>query len=293
VTKDDLDDCLCHGADVVVAAGGDGTVGRVARRLAGTGVPMAVVPMGTANNVARSLGIEVDYRAAVLGLAHPAERRMDLGVVHDGNTRAYFLESFGLGVFAHVLAAKATRKDKKLERAAGLLAEELDQYVARHLRLEVEGRDCSGFYLVAAVMNGSSLGPALTIAPHAACDDGLLDVVLVPPEAKDELRSHLSRASAGGRVGAPVLATAFERVTAQSVRVRGQGGWAHLDDRPLRVNGGDLRVDIAPAALHLVGPPARVATGRRNGSLSRPASRPGAARHSSHGPHSPHSPHRT
>ncbi len=261
VTKHDLDDCLCHGADVVVAAGGDGTVGRVARRLAGTGVPMAVVPMGTANNVARSLGIDVDYRAAVLSLARPTERRMDLGVVHGRAGRAYFLESFGLGVFAHVLA-KATRKDKRLDRAAGLLAEELDQYIARHLRLEVEGRDHSGFYLVAAVMNGSSLGPALSFAPDAACDDGLLDVVLVPPEARAALRSHLNRASEGGAAGAPILGEDFETARAQSVRVRGQGGWAHLDDRAYRLSAEEeLRVEIAPSALRLVGP----GPARRNG----------------------------
>ena len=70
VHKKNLEDCLDGDfGDAVIVAGGDGTVGKVAKRLAGTDVPLVVLPTGTANNIARSLGIGVDPHAVSSGLA--------------------------------------------------------------------------------------------------------------------------------------------------------------------------------------------------------------------------------
>jgi diacylglycerol kinase (ATP) len=251
--KTDLDDCLCHGVDVVVAAGGDGTVGKVAKRLAGTDIPMAVVPMGTANNVARSLGVGVDPIAAVRGLADPLERSLDLGTVQTKDaseeTKEYFLEGFGLGVFAHVIGEKATKKDKKLRRALRLLADELDDYAPHHFELEVDGRDFSGKYVLAAIMNARSLGPALGMAPDAKFDDGELDVVLVRPEAREVLIAHLRRAAEEGDVALP----AFETSRATQVRVRADGRWAHVDAAARQLSG-EVRIEVAPSAVKVLVP---------------------------------------
>jgi diacylglycerol kinase family enzyme len=254
LSKKQLDDCLCHGAEVVVVAGGDGTIAKVAKRLAGTEVPMAIVPMGTANNVARSLGIGVDPALAVLGLSHPVERAVDLGVVQTKRARdllfkEYFLEGFGLGVFAHVVAEKATKKDKKLRKAVHLIANELDDYAPRHFELEVDGRDFSGPYVLLAVMNARSLGPALGVAPDARCDDGELDVVLVRPEAKGALVSHLRRAAVEGDIALPT----FETARATQVRVVADGRWAHIDDVARQLEG-EVNVEVAKGAVKVLAP---------------------------------------
>jgi len=107
-----VDDALEDGAEVVVAAGGDGTVATVAKRLAGTAVPMAIIPMGTANNVARSLGLGSDPRAAVAGLANPTTRHVDMGCVSTGKTHEYVLEGIGVGLFAYVLASTRRRSTR-------------------------------------------------------------------------------------------------------------------------------------------------------------------------------------
>ncbi len=252
--KKELDDCLCHGTDVVVVAGGDGTIARVAKRLAGTNFPMAIVPMGTANNVARSLGVGVDPTAAILGLAHPVEQRVDLGVVQSRQAKEYFLEGFGVGVFAYVVAEKASKKHKKLPKALRLIADELDDYAPRHVELEVDGRDLSGRYVLAAVMNARSLGPALGVAPEAQCYDGELDVVLVGPEAKQSLVTHLRRAAEEGDVALPT----FETTRATHVRVRADGRWAHIDDCARELDG-YVDIDVAPGAVKLLTPSQRSA----------------------------------
>lgn len=249
ITTRELESSLGHGADLFVAAGGDGTIGKVAKRVARTEIPMAIVPMGTANNVARSLGLGIDPVAAIAGLRHAVERRIDLGVVGGTIDNALFIEGFGVGVFADIMAERASKKDKKLRKALRLIADELEAYEPRHLELEVEGRDMSGLYILAAVMNGRSLGPALCFAPDARPDDGELDVVLVSPEAKPVLVSHLRRALEDGDIALP----AFETVRATRVRMRADDRWAHVDDEP-RVLHGHVTIDISANAVKLLAP---------------------------------------
>jgi diacylglycerol kinase (ATP) len=206
--------------------------------------------MGTANNVARSLGLGVEPLSAVLALKRATERSMDLGVAQDRRTKSYFVEGFGVGVFAHVMGEKAGTGDKSLREALALIADELDAYEPRRFELEVDGSDCSGTYVLAAMMNIRSFGPALSLAPDARCDDGQLDVVLVRPEGKVALAAHLRRAVEQGDIALP----AFETIRAKHVRVRAEGVWAHIDDVALQLEGETL-VDAAAGVVKVLAPP--------------------------------------
>lgn len=247
---DDLKTALRRGADAVVVAGGDGTVGKVVKRLIGTGVPVALVPMGTANNVARSLGLDLDPKRAIAALKHARVRDVDVGTVRIANRKEeHFLEAFGVGLFAWVMAKRSTRKSKKLRRAFSLLAAEIIDYESQWTTIEVDGRDVSGDCVLAAVMNLRSLGPALGLAPHAEVDDGLLDVVLVRAEHRDAFRRHLERGPVESKLTVPHL----EVQHGKHIRVRSPEKWAHVDDRTRRMNGQvDIRVN--PRAVRLLAP---------------------------------------
>jgi diacylglycerol kinase (ATP) len=238
--------------DVVIVAGGDGTVGKVAKRFAKTGVPIAVVPTGTANNIARTLGVGVEPRFAIESLERAVPRDVDLGVVTQGEKREErFIEGFGMGVFAYVMGERATKKKhKKLRRALALLAEELEFYEPHRAEIDVDGRDVSGDYVLVAVLNLLSLGPALRLAPQASFDDGELDVVLVRPEHRASFVAHLRRAAVEGDIALPT----FEIHRARKVRIGGYGKWAHIDDCSREIEG-EVEIRVEPGAVRFLVPP--------------------------------------
>src|SRR5215813_15500976 len=98
--------------DVVIAAGGDGTVHKTAWKIMDSGIPLAILPLGTANNLARSLGF-VGTVDEILQSLHCGKRQpFDIGVVRNGSQSDFFLEAVGGGLFADYFpAAKANEKE--------------------------------------------------------------------------------------------------------------------------------------------------------------------------------------
>jgi diacylglycerol kinase family enzyme len=249
------DDVLRSRSDVVVAAGGDGTVGKLAKRLARTGVPIAVVPMGTANNIAAALGVDGDPRAALRALEGLVEADADLGRAAAGSDEHAFVEGFGIGVFASILARKAVEKHARLPQALATFADELAAFPVRPASIRIDGRDASGDYVMAAVMNTHRLGPALRVAPGARLDDGELDVVLVGPECRGALVEALRAAPPTGDVDLPPLDVR------RAERVDLRAGEAHVDDRAHHLDA-DVAIRVDRKAARFLVPrraPARAA----------------------------------
>src|SRR5256885_5736787 len=88
-------------ADLIAIAGGDGTVGGVAKRVAGRGVPLTALPMGTANNIARTLGLaDVPIERLIAGWKQGRRVRLDLGAANGPWGARAFVEGAGVGLFA-------------------------------------------------------------------------------------------------------------------------------------------------------------------------------------------------
>jgi diacylglycerol kinase family enzyme len=168
--------------DLYAVAGGDGTVGRVARRLAQREIatlPLAVLPLGTANNVAESLGVRGKWRELVAAWADMRRVPVDVGRAKGRQTTRWFIESVGSGFFADMMAkddaAKSDgRRDVEetphaaLKRARNTLRQTLKSARPRKWRVELDGRDQSGAYLLVEAMNMRRIGPGL--GAGARCD---------------------------------------------------------------------------------------------------------------------------
>lgn len=183
-------EAVAAGAELVLASGGDGTIRAAAEGLRGTGVPLAVIPQGTGNLLARNLGLNVTnlddaVRAAFLGV----DRAIDLGVAtiireDETQTEHVFLVLAGMGLDARAISATKA----SLKRAVGWLA-----YVDAGLRTMVQDRPLKIHYSydgspvksleVFTVMIGNCglLPGGVLLIPDAELDDGLLDVVALRP----------------------------------------------------------------------------------------------------------------
>ena len=173
--------------DLVIVAGGDGTVAKVARQLAGRDVPMALVPMGTANNIARSLGVDGDAEALVAGLKTARTLAVDLGLIDRPLRKPrHFIEAAGLGVFPSLMTESERRISKKETPAADqialnreLMIELLETADPVDVMLVADGEDRSGAYLILEVMNIQAIGPRIDFSSRADPTDGLLDIVAI------------------------------------------------------------------------------------------------------------------
>ena len=211
---DDFEGALAGARGMVVVAGGDGTVRKVAKRLVGRGVPLGVLPLGTANNIAQSLGLGGDAGELAEGLRSARRMKFDVGVARGPWGAEYFFEGFGLGLFTDVMTELDAREEREpalFERAADPLAtalralrEALPGYRAHDLRLRLDGEDLSGRYLMVEAMNISRVGPNLFLAPDADPSDGLLDVVVVSEEGREEFGQYLEY-RLEGKQDAPLL----------------------------------------------------------------------------------------
>ena len=98
--------------DLVLVAGGDGTITKIARRLIDTGIPLAVLPLGTANNLARTLGFIASPEKVIARLQDGKKHSFDVGVARGPWGRRYFFEGAGAGLLADYVRA-AKKQDKK------------------------------------------------------------------------------------------------------------------------------------------------------------------------------------
>lgn len=197
----ELTGLLGEGAcDLVVVAGGDGTVGRTACRLAGWRVPIAILPLGTANNTAHALKLPLRPKKAVKSWKSGEKLAFDLGLVHDGVERVRFAECVGWGVFAQTIVEakrneRAASVSQKLKRDRKLFRALVESAAPRFYRVDVDGRDCSGNYVLVEVLNIGLLGPQLMLSPTSDASDGQLELVLVG----DGERAALARLAKSGQ----------------------------------------------------------------------------------------------
>jgi diacylglycerol kinase (ATP) len=160
--------------DRIVVAGGDGTLNLALQSLAGTGLPLAILPIGTANNLARTLGIPTTLPEACHLAVHGARRPIDLGWVNG----RYFFTTASMGLSVEITEA-LTRETK---RRWGVLAYAVaaTRALARarpfHADITWNGGSRHSRSIQLVIGNGRYYGSALPVAEDAAIDDARLDL---------------------------------------------------------------------------------------------------------------------
>lgn len=248
------------GYDLVVACGGDGTISEVANGLAGSGVPMGVLPTGTVNIWATEAGIPRDLRKAARVLLDGVARPVDLGLAGS----RYFLLMAGLGLDGAIARNLHLPMKRALGRAAYVMAGmwTITGFEGARVDIRVDGQRLERDVVWIVIGNTRLYGGHVTVTPDARVDDGLLDLCI--------FSGHSFFASAGGMIAL----LGKRHLALKSVEYRQCREVMVESTRPLPLQAdGDYVGEtpqafrVAPGALHVMLP-----SGRRTCIFSEPHS---------------------
>ncbi len=172
---------------VVVAFGGDGTVGDVARGIFGTDATLGVLPAGTGNDYARNLGLPLDLPEAITTVRSGVVARVDVGMVNDETP---FINNCGTGFDARVMQVMNSSIRFTKGPAAFNLAilKTLPGFKPFSLTLQIDDEPpTTEQAMMISILNGKRYGAGMMAAPSAEMDDGLLDVMVIRAVPKLQL----------------------------------------------------------------------------------------------------------
>ena len=249
---------VAGGATIVAAAGGDGTLGEVLNAVHGSGAKLGVLPLGTGNDFARTLGIGTNLEGAIATLFGPHSRTLDIGraTFADTGESRLFLNIAGCGfdalVARRINAGRTHRFWRHWKGVAAYLAAaalELRQLRAARLRLTLDGELLDTRALLCAVANAKSYGGGMQVAPDAQLDDGLFDICVI----KNASRWEFARAFPGVFRGAHVHHPRVTMLRARRVEIWCDRPWPVLVDGEI-CGTPPLALEIVPGAIEIMAP---------------------------------------
>ncbi len=178
-----------NGYKVVIAMGGDDTIEAVIRGIAGSKVRLGIIAVGTANNLAKSLGIPEDPDEACELIASGHFRKLDMGEVKVRKGKKFpFFELVTVGVAAAVYPSALHASKGRLSSVSELIQTFLKQEANPKITLLIDGESSIAVNtMLTIVSNVPLVGPNMLVDPNASLDDGLFDVSVYPGFSKGEL----------------------------------------------------------------------------------------------------------
>ncbi|NEU09518.1 diacylglycerol kinase [Flavihumibacter sp. R14] len=248
--------------DFLIVAGGDGTVRKVAdkllqRSLLDKRFPVAILPLGTANNLAKTLEVEETTEAAVELWQSYRKRSFDVGRVKGLEGKSFFIEAVGYGIFPSLIRRmqssdkiKPHSPEEELELALEELRNIISSATTCYCEIEIDGADYSGDYLMVEILNIKSIGPNLFLGPDAEVDDGVFDVLLLPEGHRDEFQDHISDKLKGHQVNPALMI-----IQGKQIKLKWHGSDCHIDDERMELPELlEIIIEVQPQALEFLVP---------------------------------------
>ena len=259
------DEKLLKRADMVIAAGGDGTIRKTVTRMAGRKCPIGILPLGTANNIARSLGLGTEIATIVASWKDTKPTAVDLGIAKGPWGRTYFIEGIGLGLIGrtmsildsfdeHVVHTFPSAADK-LHRDISVLAALTHEMPPIKARIKFGKQKIKDDFLMLEILNISRAGPGLVLAIDAKPTDGKLNVMTVAGDERAMLIEELERQVAGQREGTALHEEAVKKldleIDACELRIDDKIVLTPADFRKLENRRAKISVKVEPGAVNV------------------------------------------
>ena len=250
---EDIERLIDGAPELVVAGGGDGTVSAAARLLSGRRIPLAILPLGTANNIAKAVGCQAPIEQLIAGWEIAPRRALDLGVAQaDSGSSRHFVEGVGAGLIPGGILEMRRRSTTDEAPTRSRLAEAVWTYSSVLERLKpavwtvvVDGVRTTGEFLLVEVLNIRSIGPNLTLSNDADPFDGLFSIVLAGEEHRSELARYL-----GGRLDERDRPPALSVQQGRRITLEGPTE-VHVDDQIL-CSRGTVAIELEAGAVDVL-----------------------------------------
>lgn len=229
---------------IAVAVGGDGTVNQIAQTVNHTTIALGILPFGSGNGLARSIGVPMDIKAALDFIAKGKTRKIDSGLIND----VPFFCTSGVGFDAHIGTLFASNTTRGLQSYIKIIWKEFFSYKAQDYKLIVDGKEENVNAFLIAFANAGQYGNNFYIAPQAAMNDGIIDIsVLKPfalPSAIGLLRKILARKAN--------LSKHIQSFSGKEIKlIRKEAGPFHFDGEP-GITGAEVIVKVVPNSLNVI-----------------------------------------
>lgn len=263
VKKDGWDE-VETGVDILAVAGGDGTVRKLAKKILKGKIakepwpPIALLPLGTANNIATTLGINDKKPEELISSWQKNKRKkFDLGGLYGTGDYSFFLESFGYGIFPYLIKQMQKKEpnesatpEENLKASLETLYQEILSYEPRQCMLRVNDKDYSGKYIMAEVMNTKMLGPNIGLAMKSDPGDGVFEVVVVSEQDKGKFAAFIL-----DKINGVDSKYDFQTIKGKTIDISWDGTHVHTDDEVLKIKKEEkVKIDIKPGVFEFIVP---------------------------------------
>jgi diacylglycerol kinase (ATP) len=249
--------------DFLIIAGGDGTVRKTAKKILERKLidgiwPIALLPLGTANNIGSTLGLkDIRVEELIRVWKKNKRRKYDIGRLTGADNASFFMEGFGYGLFPYLIrqmekrdAVPGETPEESMVVTLKKLHELILEYEPKQCKLEVNGKDYSGKFILAEVMNTQCIGPNMALSPGSDPGDGELEVVLIPEHDKNKFASYIQK-----KIDGVEEEYNFRTIKASRVKISWEGTHVHADDEVLKISKGtEVQVEIRKGVLEFLVP---------------------------------------
>ncbi|MFN0289809.1 diacylglycerol/lipid kinase family protein [Pedobacter helvus] len=246
-------------ADVkyIAVAGGDGTVRKTILTMLDKKLkykrPIAILPLGTANNIASSLAIEENLRLNAEAWRKEKFQKLDIGLARTRKNEEYFVESFGFGLFPALIkwmdekpSATSEEPDEEVKQAHNALLHLAKHYEPVRASMVYDGREVNNEFLMIELLNISRLGPKLQLG-KADPGDGLLELIAVKASQRPILIKYFEAIVAGKK---PVFPIKSAQVNQIKISIDTKD--IHVDDELKEVKLPTWNISILPNMMDII-----------------------------------------
>lgn len=236
------------GIQLIVVAGGDGTIDSVAGAMVGTGATLGIIPTGTRNNLAFNLGITGDIRSSVALLRRGRRLKIDVGRVHGRLARYWFLEATGLGLLSDLYPMTDDLQHGDLRQIGGLLSA-LISAAPSQIRMVLDGhKHLAATAHMLLITNMPFLGPHFQISPKVSFQDGRLDVFTFSDIGKLDVLSYAMMS-----LGGLLEEAGIKHYRARHIRIVSKPQMPVIaDGNPVPQGAGSLSIHVHRHALRVM-----------------------------------------